>query len=100
MAAAMRPMMSTTTISSTRVKPADRPRGTGRRRIEGPVAVGLLALIPVSDIRVHAFAARLVVGPQRIQVVFVVVRAGEGVEVGVVPRILAHPLQVAARLPV
>ncbi len=73
-------------------------RGFSRcRSMELRVHRLLLRLIPVSDVGARAFAARLVVRTERIEVVLAAVRAGEHVLVVVFPRILADALEITAR---
>src|SRR5687768_14337607 len=90
-AAAMRPTMNTTTISSSSVKPRRRAR---EARME------LLPEIPVSDIGIRAFAAFLAVGSERIEVVFLAARAREHILVRRAPGIVADALDVATFAPV
>jgi hypothetical protein len=60
----------------------------------------LVAQVPVSDIRIGALTAGLVVGSQGVEIVFFAMRAGILVMIVVTPRVLAGVLQVAARAPV
>src|ERR1700757_3714621 len=59
----------------------------------------LVAYVPVSDIRIGALTAGLVVGSQGVEIVFFAMRAGRLVVIVVAPRVLADVLQVAAPAP-
>ena len=60
----------------------------------------LLLFVPISDVGVDAFTARLPIGAQGKQVVVVSVSSGEDVLVLIAPGVLAHVLDVAAGSPV
>src|SRR5262245_33070498 len=92
MTAASRPTISTTTISSMRVKPFSVGSACVHRL--------LLRFIPVSDVGAGTFATRLVVRTEGIKVVLAAMRAGEYVLVVVLPRVFADTLDVATRTPV
>src|SRR5262245_52704105 len=83
--AAINPIMTTTIIISMSVKPR----------------WALFRLIPVSDVRRRAFAARLVVRAEGEEVVLAAMRARIHVLIFVAPGVLADLLgEVAARAPV
>src|SRR5690349_19453705 len=92
MAVATIAMITTTTRISMRVKPLE----VSGRRARGLLLVG----IPVTDVGVGPFAARLVVRTERVEVVFAAMSARVHIHVVVAPRVLADALDVAARLPV
>src|SRR5215510_19666 len=92
--AAVIPMMRTTTRISMSVNPCELRPARARS------ALFLVLGIPVTDIGVGTFAARLVVGAERVEVVLLAVRAGIDVLIVVAPRVLADALDVAARTPV
>src|SRR5689334_2829236 len=101
MPAAMRPMISTTTISSMSVKPRSRDLRPLSVDVSPGVHRALLGFIPVSDVGGGAFAAGLGIRAEREEVVLAAVRARIHVLVIVAPGILAHLLgEVAARSPV
>src|SRR5262245_51672337 len=87
--AAVIPMIRTTTSSSMSVKP-----------LECCLVRALLLGIPITDVGVRSFAARLIVGAEGVQIVFAAVRAGVHVLIVVPPGVLADALDVAARTPV
>src|SRR5688572_22361284 len=81
-------MITTTTSTSIKVNPARRARMTLLR-----------FRIPIADVGVDAFPARLPVRAEREKVVFAAMRAGVDVLVIVAPGVLARLLHVAARAP-
>src|ERR1700752_2286836 len=91
-------MMRTTTRISISVKPA--PPASARPRARDRRAARLVAEVPVADVGVDPLAPGLAVGAERVKVVLLAVRAGVDILILVPPGILAHALEVAARLPV
>src|SRR5690606_35241235 len=91
---ARRPMIVTTTSSSSSVKP--RPLRTSRRTV-----IDASVEIPVADIGVDTFATLLAVGPVREHVEWSVL-TGRAVLIRVVARIERHlaPAEIAAGIPV
>src|SRR5687767_15459855 len=91
----MMPMITSTTSTSSSVKP-----GT-RRGHRGPVrSAGSFLDVPVADVRIGAFAALLVVGAEGVEVVVAAACAGRDVGIVVAPRILLQRPHIAARFPV
>src|SRR3954463_1177465 len=86
----MMPMITMTTSSSSSVKP---PAARLRN------AVVALFDVPVADVGIGSFTARLPVGTERIEVV-VTVGARRDVGIIVAPRILAERVDITALLPV
>src|SRR5215472_13348324 len=117
MPATTMPMIRQTTRISIRVNPAARRGGPiGRNRLRQfrrtsaslPPAngaasagcpAGLIAEVPVTDIRIQTLAPGLTVGAHAEEVVLLAVRARIGVLVVVAPRVLADAIEIGA-LPV
>src|SRR5262245_63159718 len=87
----MMPMMTSTTRSSSSVKPDARARCGGP-----PGSAELLRDVPVADIGIRALATGLVVGAERIEVVVTAARARRDVSVIVAPGILLQRAHVTA----
>src|SRR5262245_39705123 len=87
----IRPMMNTTIMISTSVKPA----GERTRRV-----VLLLRFVPVANVCIGAFAAFLAVGAEGIHVVLPAVGTGVAVLIRIAPGIRTDALDVTVLAPV
>src|SRR5215813_10139543 len=93
-AAVITPMMVITTRISMSVKPRVRSQRIPTR------GARLVADVPVADVGIDTLAARLAIGAEAVEVIFLAVLAGVDVEIVIAPGVLVQVLDVAARLPV
>src|SRR5215467_13607109 len=95
----MRPMMTTTTMISIKVKPRVKPRADPRIGCEATGRARLLE-VPVANVGIFSFAAFLSVGSEGVKIVFLAARSRENILVWIAPRIERDALQVSAFAPV
>src|SRR6185312_3573825 len=91
------PMIRTTIINSSSVKPPSRGLGlTAALQVAARATPESIREIPIADIGGCTVAAGLTVGAQRVEVIRLAMRAWIGVLVGTAPGIFGEPLDVRA----